>query len=343
MKRLLVCVALFAIVLAVLASAGGPGFWKLYITALTRGTAQFQPADYQPRESLRGGDGGGLPRAEPAAEGIEVEALQAAQLWSADADADALLVMRHGHLVYEHYFRGEAGTLVDSGRFATLLHAMAAGSAVRGGLVSSDMALEAFGPIDAVGSWRNPWSRAAHESFGSAVTPEPLRAVTGKRYSQYVAAKIWAPLNAGDAHLWLDSGRDAVRVDCCVLARPVDWLRVARLVLDAGALDGEAVVQPAWVARMLGSPALSLTPGDRARGPEPYATHGVFHVAGAGESRLWLVPRLQLAILSIAQHGTLTGDDTSLPNLILRGMPRRANDGALRADRPNINDLVPAH
>ena len=60
---------------------------------------------------IAGGDGGGLPRTAPAAGGIRRRALQAAAASTFEQGASALLIMRHGHLVYDKYGRGATPTL----------------------------------------------------------------------------------------------------------------------------------------------------------------------------------------------------------------------------------------
>jgi Beta-lactamase len=333
-------------------SAGDLDFWRRYAGALWRGDGRVPSVAWQPVELLRGGDGGGLPRNSPEEEGVEAAAVQAASQQAQDQGGDALFVLRHGHLLHERHFHGTAAAPIDSGDFALLLRSVATAAAIHDGLLDVASALPEYRrELDAArGPWRNPWSRAARLRFGAAAAPEYLRAATHRSYAQFVAAKIWSPLDAADAMLWRDAKDDRVHTGCCLLARPGDWLRVAQLLLAAGRLDGETILSEEWLARLYAAPAigagdLGLQHGSAARGPEPFVTTGVYFARGTGDSRLWLVPKLQLAILYVAA-GAPQGrtDDTTLPNVILRGMNRSPlQSGERREDQPDIHTLVPAH
>jgi hypothetical protein len=216
----LCAVALLLVALA--RSAGDAGFWGRYAGALRRGDGRVPAVAWRPAERLRGGDGGGLPRSTPEEEGVAAAAIDAASQQARDQGGDAFLVLRHGHLLHEQYFRGAAATPLDSGAFALLLRSVTTAAAIHDGLIDVHTALLAYRrELDAAdGNWRNPWSRAARQRFAAAGAPEYLRAATHLPYAQFVAAKIWSPLDAADATLWRNVGNDRVHTDCsCSRAR----------------------------------------------------------------------------------------------------------------------------
>ena len=113
-------------------------------------------------------------------------------------------------------------------------------------------------------------ARVARRSRRPAVAPYPL----------FLSRHVWQPMHAAPAR-WIAPD---------VSARAVDWLRVAELLLHDGRFEGSQVVQA-------GLDPNALAPGDRLGGT-PCRPNGALR--GPGATRLWLVPRLDLAILRVA-------------------------------------------
>ena len=249
---------------------------------------------------IAGGDGGGLPRTDAGAEGFEASALQAAGALAAQQGANALLVMRHGHLVFEQYAGGErADTLVDGGEMADTLLLLAAGIAV----AQSGMAMPPAAPA------------------GTGPLAAAIAAASGRSYPQFLSRNLWQPLNAAPAQ-WYPA---------TVRARATDWLRVAEMLLHDGRFEGTQVVPPGWVKR--------LSRLSEAAGAEPFAVSDMYYLRGPGATRLWIAPRLDLAVLRVsAAPPGVAVDDTRLPNMIIRALRDRPTAGGA-----SLNDLVPGH
>ncbi len=109
-------VALAVVVLAAaLRMAGGAGFWRRYATAAFGGDAEAAARVVAPRLRLPG-SADALPRATAEAELIAAEALQLAGDTARKQGAQALLVHRHGHRVFE-YFAAQRNGGCRSGRW----------------------------------------------------------------------------------------------------------------------------------------------------------------------------------------------------------------------------------
>ncbi len=276
--------------------------WLLVAAVLLAAGGAWQWRHAQLRDAggdaIGGGDAGGLPRADATSEGFEPQALQTAVDWAAKQRAGALLVSRHGHLLIEHYSGDvDRDSLLDGGGMSEALLLLAAGVAVP----QLGMVLPADEPYD------------------PAQLATAIAAASGRSFPQFLSRNIWQPLNAAPAR-WSTPA---------VHARAVDWLRVAELLLHDGRFEGTQVVPPGWVKRVQ---VLRTAPG-----AEPFADRDMYYLRGHGATRLWLAPRFDLAILSIADQAQAS-DETRLPNMIVR---------ALR-DRPGVsgtslNDLVPGH
>ena len=238
---------------------------------------------------IAGGDGGGLPRTAPELEGFEAAALATAAANAFKQGASALLIMRHGHLVYEKYERGsDAVTPVEGGELARSLLIVAAGIAV----AQHGMIMPAP-PIDS-------------ERLAAAIA-----AASGRNYPSFLSRHVWQPLHAAPAY-WTASG---------VSARGVDWLRVGDLLLHDGRFEGTQVVQPGWVAR---HSSQLFGPGIES----PAAT-GLLTLHGPGSMRLWLAPRLDVVILRVAGAPPLGAaiDETLARTIINTLRDRPATDG----------------
>jgi hypothetical protein len=190
--------------------------------------------------------------------------------------------------------------------------------------------------------WRNPWSAAAKRKFSLAAAPGILLQDADGDVVSTVSQRLWLPLQAADAWLW---GRDdgALRVDCCVVARLDDWLRVADLLLQQGSYQGERIVSPDWIRALLNADAQGqrhpvwLAAQRPWVGAEPPAAREVFWFDLAPDLRLWLVPRRALAVL----HWTAdaSAHDTLRLNVVLRGL----TDQAPAVSGADLSDLVPGH
>jgi hypothetical protein len=201
-----------------------------------------------------------LPRTAPQLEGFDASALQTVATNAFKQGISALLIMRHGHLVYEQYgAHADASAAVDGGELAGSLLIVAAGIAVaEHGMVMPPP------PVDA--------GRLA----------AAIAAASGRSYPSFLSRHIWQPLHAAPAY-WTSSG---------VSARCVDWLRVGELLMHDGRFEGTQVVQPGWIARhntqLFGS------------GADSTVGSGWLTLHGPGSTRLWLAPRFDLAILRVA-------------------------------------------
>jgi hypothetical protein len=248
---------------------------------------------------IAGGDGGGLPRTAPQLEGFDASALQAVTTNAFKQGISALLIMRHGHLVFERYGAdADASAPVDGGELASSLLIVAAGIAVaEHGMVMPPA------PIDA--------GRLA----------AAIAAASGRSYPSFLSRHIWQPLQAAPAY-WTSSG---------VSARCADWLRVGELLMHDGRFEGTQVVQPGWIARhttQLFGPGADSTGGN-----------GSLTLHGPGATRLWLAPRLDVAILRVAAAPPpgVAVDETLARTIINTLRDRPATGGS------SLNDLVPGH
>jgi hypothetical protein len=296
------------------------------------------------RVLVGGGDAGGMARVSPLQEHLDSAALEDASRDTAAEGLQALIVLRHGYIVYERFGHGyDAGTVIDSGAFAQVLLALAAGIAAHDDRLPLQ-SLNGFDPVR---------------------VRDAIEAGTRQSYPDYLSQRLWRRLNAAAA--WIDTpapGAPGVRgvpgatapvpaavpaavpADCCFHARVLDWLRVAAVLLDDGRFEGKAVVPAGWVERMRrpvsasGSEGFGVELASAAHGAEAFAAEDVFFLRGPGRWRLWLMPTLNLGVLFGSASQLPAWDETRLPNLVIRAVSERAPQ---RDTGSQLRQLVPGH
>lgn len=340
-KLLWLAAGLLAVVLA-MGLAGGPGYWLRYADARWGGGAEAAAGLYRPSVTVTGAPVA-LPRATAESELIEPAALRQASELALQQGAEVLLVHRHGHRVHEYFAPGRSdATRIGGGDLSAALFALSLGSLVDAGRLPPDAAIAAIREATAVSaSSRNPWSDASRRRFSLASPPALMRQDLEGTIADTIAARVWQPLGAADAALWgVDDSR--LRLDCCVVAQVADWMRVADLLLQQGSYQGQRVVSPDWIRRLLvagaegGTHPVWLDQQQPWSGDEPPSTRGVYWFDLGSDARLWLVPRRGLALLYWVGNGRAR--DTLLPNVILRGLQDQLPSGG-----SELNDLVPGH
>ncbi|MEO8314819.1 MAG: hypothetical protein ABI645_08505 [Pseudomonadota bacterium] len=334
-----------ALLLAVgaMRSAGGAGYWRRYATALFAGGAESRANLVRPRLKLPGA-AAEPPRATAESELIATDALQLAARAAQQQGAKGLLVHRHGHRVFEYFAAGRSGdTEVAGGELSAALLALALGVLVDSRRIEPAAAIEAM--RDAAGPdepWRNPWSAAAHRRFNLKAPPAVLSQDLDGSIANTISTRVWQPLGAADAGLWgVDDA--SLRLDCCVVARLADWMRLADLFLQQGNYQGQRIASPDWIRQLLAADAQGqrhpvwLDKQSPWTGDEPPAARDIYWFDLGTDLRLWLVPRRSLAILHWTDSDKAR--DTLVLNIILRGLQDQLPAGGMN----ELNDLVPGH
>lgn len=165
-----------------------------------------------------------------------------------------------------------------------------------------------------------------------------LERASGRDYEALLSERLWQPLGLADAAMPLDREGGMVITSCCILSRPVDWLRIGQLFIDGGRFDGKQVVPEDWIeATLEPSPAYGgygyqVWVGDQTIGgerpprvplvpwqSEPFAPARVVLLHGHGGQRVYAMPDKGLVVVRAARDWPASWDDALLPNVIWRG------------------------
>jgi len=130
-------------------------------------------------------------------------------------------------------------------------------------------------------------------------------------------------------------------------------MRVAQVLVNDGKYEGEQMLPPGWV-RTMTTPSKAnprfgyqvwrgepFQPGEDAS--EPYVLDDTFVLKGPGNTRLWLMPSMNLSILLVGSRDKAGADwdDSRIPNRIVRGASDYVPKAAKSAG--DISNLVPNH
>jgi hypothetical protein len=264
------------------------------------------------RVLVQGGDGGGLPRAPLSDEHFDGVALGRAVADPAATGLQAFVVMRHGHVVFARYGRDySADRIIDSGAFARVLVALAAGAAVDDGTLTQRPPA-GFDPAQL----RAAIERGAHQS-----------------YAAYLSRVLWRRLNAAPAWIALPAAGAVPPADCCFQARLQDWMRIGGLLANDGSFEDTQVIPRGWVAHMRmpvsadGLEGMGVELPSHAPAARAFDAEDLMFLRGNGHWRLWVVPSLKLVVL-FGAPGNAGGsdsawDETRLPNLVIEAITNR--------------------
>jgi len=241
------------------------------------------------RERVAGGNEPPAPRVAPETEQLDPKALEAAARYAGEHRSLALIVSRHDHIVFEHYWQGtNFDTPRDAQSFTPLLAALAAGTAFSHRLIAW--------PDEPVGAFISEWSHDARgditvrnlmqmssglayaadsarpREIGATLLRTPLAATPGvrrldqasdpqllalvleratrQRYASYLSQALWRRIGAADAWLQLDHPNGTAYADCCMLAHQGDWIRIGQLLLRDGNYRGDEIMRPGWITLM---------------------------------------------------------------------------------------------
>ncbi|MFQ5636264.1 MAG: serine hydrolase domain-containing protein, partial [Gammaproteobacteria bacterium] len=183
----------------------------------------------------------------------------------------------------------------------------------------------------------------AHFNPNPALLGVIVERATGRRFGDYLAEKLWQPIGARDAFLFVDRPGGMAHTDCCSWTAIQDWIRIGELLRNGGVFAGRQVIPKAWVGQMTTPSAANPNYGMqlwlgsewaeyRRYDPdtdtfanwhsEPYLADDVIFLDGLGKKRLYVVPSYELVILRTGPNDS-GWDDARLPNMLIAALQDR--------------------
>ena len=184
-----------------------------------------------------------------------------------------------------------------------------------------------------------PGSEFNYNSANTQLLLLILERATGRAYADYVSEKLWRPLGAKPATLWMDREGGMPKAYAFFQARPRDWLRIGLAIRNEGVVDGRQVIPAEWLTAMfspspnnpkyglqawIGSPHMTERFYNRntpfgVKQAEPFLADDVVFFDGGGGQRVYVIPSADLVIVRTGMTSP-DWDDGVIPNILLRDL-----------------------
>ncbi len=168
-----------------------------------------------------------------------------------------------------------------------------------------------------------------------------LERASGRRYSDYLSDALWQPAGLADAKLYMDRPGGTPMFSCCILSRPIDWLKLGILFLNKGSREDKQIVPAEWIEAMLrpaptterygyqvwlGDDVVASEPPAEPQAvqgyaSEPYDDPDIVTLRGFGYQRVWIMPSKRLIVMKAGRSWPAAWDNAVIPNTIYRGTP----------------------
>jgi CubicO group peptidase (beta-lactamase class C family) len=183
--------------------------------------------------------------------------------------------------------------------------------------------------VDNVPAVAEPGTKFDYNNVNFQALGFVIEASTGKRYATYLSEKLWKPLGASDASVWLDREGGSAHASGFIFADPEDWAKIGLMLLHDGEWNGRQIVPRSYLKEMLRpSPTESVyalgiwlanNEHQAKEEEQPFETSGIFYLDGHSKQRVFIVPGKDLVIVRVGENGR-GWDEAALPNAVLRAL-----------------------
>ncbi|WP_019508963.1 serine hydrolase [Pleurocapsa sp. PCC 7319] len=170
-----------------------------------------------------------------------------------------------------------------------------------------------------------------YNNANTQILGEVLERATGERYADYLSTRLWQPLEANNAKIWLDRPQGNPKPFCCLFATPRDWARVGQLLLTKGQVKGKQIIASDWLDKMIQASPLEPKYGyhvwlkARTKGKtevydrtasQPFLAQDTIYLDGKSRQRVYVIPSYDLVIVRIGEQPE-QWDDAVIPNTLV--------------------------
>lgn len=94
-----------------------------------------------------------------------------------------------------------------------------------------------------------PEQRFVYNNYNSQLLGIILERASGMTFAQFASKYLWQPLGCGKGFAWVDD-HGMARTYGGFFARPIDWVKLAELILYKGNYQGTQLVSESWIDTM---------------------------------------------------------------------------------------------
>jgi CubicO group peptidase (beta-lactamase class C family) len=194
--------------------------------------------------------------------------------------------------------------------------------------------------VDAV-ALKIPATKPLRESFdynnaNTQILEEVLERATGEKYIDYLSTRLWQPIKANNAAIWLDQPQGNPKTFCCLFATPKDWGRIGQLFIDQGKVNNQQVVTSAWLNKMIQPSSLNSNygyhiwlkaktknkPGISRKASQSFLAKDTIYLDGKSIQRVYIIPSHELVIVRIGEQAK-KWDDSLIPNTLVSSLSKQ--------------------
>lgn len=183
---------------------------------------------------------------------------------------------------------------------------------------------------------KSPGKAFDYNNANTQILGEVLERATGEKYVDYLSTRLWQPLKANDAAIWLDRPQGNPKTFCCLFATPQDWGRIGQLFLDQGQVDNKQVVASAWLNKMIQPSFIESSygyhiwlkakteekPGIERKASQSFLAKDTIYLDGRSLQRVYIIPAHELVIVRIGEQAQ-KWDDSVIPNTLVSSLSNR--------------------
>jgi CubicO group peptidase (beta-lactamase class C family) len=183
--------------------------------------------------------------------------------------------------------------------------------------------------VDNIPAETEPGGRFDYNDVNFQTLGVVLESATGRRYANYLSEKLWRPIGASGAALWLDRDGGSARTFGYLFATASDWARVGELLLREGQWNGKTVVSREYLRQMLKPSPSEPTYGlgiwlanddhQRHEGEPPFLAPGIFYLDGRFKQRVYVIPSHEIVMVRVGENAR-GWVESALPNAVLKGV-----------------------
>ena len=173
-----------------------------------------------------------------------------------------------------------------------------------------------------------------YNNVNTQILGEVLERATGERYVDYLSTRLWEPLKASDAGLWLDRPQGNPKLFCCLFATGQDWLKIGQLFINQGKVNHKQVVPSRWLDKMVQPSPIESSygyhiwleamtdnklGGNFGKSSQPFAAQDTFYLNGRSLQRVYIIPSYDLVIVRVGEKPK-EWDDSIIPNTLVNSL-----------------------
>ena len=179
---------------------------------------------------------------------------------------------------------------------------------------------------------KSPGEAFDYNNANTQILGEVLERATGEKYVDYLSSRLWQPLQARDAAIWLDRPQGNPKTFCCMFATARDWGKIGQLFVKRGKVNNKQVVAAAWLDKMIRPSSTESSygyhiwleaktkdkPKISRRASQPFIANTIY-LDGKSLQRVYIIPSQELVVVRIGEQSE-EWDDSVIPNTLVNGL-----------------------